>query len=212
MPSSRPSDPRPPRLLLLDNHDSFTWNLVQAFGALGAHVEVHESDAVPLAGIAERCPDGIVISPGPGGPRDAGISERIVQGLGSRLPILGVCLGHQVIGAAFGVPTIRAARPVHGRVSSIHHCGKGVLRGLPDGFAGMRYHSLVLDRARLSETLECTAWTVEGEVMAVRHRHLPIEGVQFHPESILTPWGTRLLENFLDDVTACGRSPLRCTA
>ena len=212
MPSSRRNDGPALRLVLLDNHDSFTWNLVQAFGALGAQVDVLESDVATLDDVAALRPGGIVISPGPGGPGEAGISEAVVRRFSASIPVLGVCLGHQVIGAAFGAPVMRASRPVHGCTSPIFHRGEGVLRGLPDGFEGMRYHSLLLDRLRLPGTLSCTAWTAEGEIMAVRHRQLPIEGVQFHPESILTAVGTALLANFVASVGARDGATLGQTA
>ena len=212
MPSSRRNDGPSPRLVLLDNHDSFTWNLVQAFGALGAQVDVLESDVATIDDVAARRPGGVVISPGPGAPGEAGISGAVVRRFGASIPVLGVCLGHQVIGAAFGAPVLRAAHPVHGRTTPIFHRGEGVLRGLPDGFAGMRYHSLLLDRLRIPGTLRCTAWTAEGEIMAISHRHLPIEGIQFHPESILTTVGSALLANFLASVVAHDGAALGHTA
>ena len=210
MPSSPRSDGSASHLLVLDNHDSFTWNLVQALGALGAQVDVVESDAVTVEDVVAARPDGLVISPGPGTPGDAGRCVPIVRQLGAHIPVLGVCLGHQVIGAAFGAEVVRADRAVHGWTTPVHHHGEGVLHGLPSPFAGMRYHSLLLARTGLPDGLVCTAWTADGEVMAVRHRRLPIEGVQFHPESILTVVGRDLLANFMASV-ACHRSSLlRC--
>jgi anthranilate synthase component 1 len=186
-----------PRLLMIDNYDSFTWNLVQYLGELGADVDVRRNDAVTLDEIAALRPDGIVISPGPCTPREAGVSVPVIERFAGAIPILGVCLGHQAIGAAFGGAIVRAPRIMHGKTSPIHHDARGVFAGLPNPFDATRYHSLVIDPATLPAVLERTAWTDEGEIMAVRHRTLPVEGVQFHPESILTVEGKRLLGNFL---------------
>jgi anthranilate synthase/aminodeoxychorismate synthase-like glutamine amidotransferase len=185
------------RILMVDHYDSFTWNLVQYLAALGADVDVRPCDAVTFDEVDALLPDGVVISPGPCTPREAGISVPLVRRLAGTRPILGVCLGHQAIGAAFGATVVRARRPMHGKTSLVHHDGRGLFAGLPDPFEAMRYHSLVLDRSALPASLECTAWTDDGEVMAVRHREWPIEGVQFHPESILTPVGMQLLGRFV---------------
>ena len=185
------------RLLMIDNYDSFTYNLVQYLGELGAEVEVRRNDAVSLDEVAARRPDGVVISPGPCTPREAGVSVPLIQRFAGEIPILGVCLGHQAIGAAFGGAIVRAARIMHGKTSPIHHDGRGVFAGLPDPFDATRYHSLLIDPTSLPSVLERTAWTAEGEIMGVRHRTHVLEGVQFHPESILTSEGKRLLGNFL---------------
>ena len=185
------------RLLMVDNYDSFTYNLVQYLGELGADVDVRRNDAVTLDEIAALRPDGVVISPGPCTPREAGVSVPLIQRFAGKIPILGVCLGHQAIGAAFGGAIVRAARIMHGKTSPIRHDGRGVFSGLPDPFDATRYHSLLIDPATLPPVLERSAWTDEGEIMGVRHRTLAVEGVQFHPESILTLEGKRLLGNFL---------------
>jgi anthranilate synthase/aminodeoxychorismate synthase-like glutamine amidotransferase len=182
---------------MIDNYDSFTYNLVQYLGELGAEVEVRRNDAVTLDEVAALAPDGVVISPGPCTPREAGISVPLIQRFAGTIPILGVCLGHQAIGAAFGGSIVRAARIMHGKVSPIHHDGRGVFAGLPDPFDATRYHSLVIDPTTLPAALERSAWTAEGEIMGVRHRTCFVEGVQFHPESILTLEGKPLLHNFL---------------
>ena len=192
------------RLLMIDNYDSFTYNLVQYLGELGADVDVHRNDAITVDEIRARQPAGIVISPGPCTPREAGVSVEVVHRLGGDVPILGVCLGHQSVAAAFGARIVRADRIMHGKTSPIRHDGAGVFRGLDDGFEATRYHSLVVDPATIPAELERTAWTDAGEIMGLRHRELPIEGVQFHPESILTRIGKALLENYLDDVAARG--------
>src|SRR5882672_7593547 len=184
-------------ILTIDNYDSFTYNLVQYLGELGADVEVRRNDAITLAEIAERRPQGIVISPGPCTPKEAGISVPLIERFAGEIPILGVCLGHQAIGQAFGGRIVHAARLMHGKTSAIHHDGRGVFRGLPDPYTATRYHSLVIERASLPACLEVTAWTDDGEIMGVRHKDLAIEGVQFHPESILTEHGHALLKNFL---------------
>jgi anthranilate synthase component II len=185
------------RLLMIDNYDSFTYNLVQYLAELGAEVDVRRNDAVTLDEVAALAPDGIVISPGPCTPREAGVSVPVVQRFTGRIPILGVCLGHQAIGAAFGGDIVRAPRIMHGKTSPIRHDGTGVFAGLSDPFDATRYHSLVIDPATLPATLARSAWTDEGEIMGVRHRSAFVEGVQFHPESILTLEGKRLLANFL---------------
>jgi len=186
-----------PRLLMIDNYDSFTYNLVQYLGELGAVVDVRRNDAVRLDEIEALGVDGIVVSPGPCTPREAGISVPAIQRFAGRVPLLGVCLGHQAIGAAFGGDIVRAPRIMHGKTSPIHHDASGVFAGLPDPFAATRYHSLVIEPSTLPPALVRTAWTDEGEIMGVRHRELFVEGVQFHPESILTVEGKKLLANFL---------------
>jgi anthranilate synthase/aminodeoxychorismate synthase-like glutamine amidotransferase len=197
-----------PRVLMIDNYDSFTYNLVQYLGELGAAVEVRRNDAIGLDEVAALRPDGVVISPGPCTPREAGISVPLIQRFAGALPILGVCLGHQAIGAAFGGAVVRADRIMHGKTSPILHDGRGLFAGLPQGFDATRYHSLVIDPATLPATLERSAWTAEGEIMGVRHRSAFVEGVQFHPESILTLQGKALLRNFLSRLRA-GGSPAR---
>ena len=192
-------------ILVVDNYDSFTYNLVQYLGELGAEVEVHRNDAIDTAGIARRAPEGILISPGPGTPDEAGVTLATVRELGSSIPLLGVCLGHQAIGQAFGGRVIRAPRLMHGRTSPIEHGGHGVFAGLPSPFRATRYHSLIVEREGLPAELEVTAWTAEGEIMGLRHRSLPIEGVQFHPESFLTEHGHAMLRTFLDRLPEHGR-------
>jgi len=186
------------RLLVIDNYDSFTYNLVQYLGELGGVLDVRRNDAITLDEVAALRPDGVVISPGPCTPREAGISVPLIQRFAGTVPILGVCLGHQAIGAAFGAAIVRAGRIMHGKTSLIHHDARGLFTGVPDPFEATRYHSLVIDPATLPPVLARTAWTDEGEIMGVRHRTLFVEGVQFHPESILTVEGKRLLGNFLD--------------
>ena len=185
------------RILMIDNYDSFTYNLVQYLAELGAEVDVRRNDAVTLDEVAALRPDAVVISPGPCTPREAGVSVPLIQRFAGRIPILGVCLGHQAIGAAFGGAIVRAQRIMHGKTSLIHHDGRGVFAGLSQPFAATRYHSLVIDPATLPAALERSAWTDDGEIMGVRHRSLDVEGVQFHPESILTLEGKRMLGNFL---------------
>jgi anthranilate synthase/aminodeoxychorismate synthase-like glutamine amidotransferase len=187
-------------LLMIDNYDSFTYNLVQYLGELKAEVVVRRNDAITLDEIEAMRPAGIVISPGPKTPREAGVSVPVIERFGGKIPMLGVCLGHQSIGAAFGGAIVRAPRIMHGKTSPIHHDGRGVFRGLSDPFDATRYHSLVIDPATLPADLEVSAWTDAGEIMGVRHKRLPIEGVQFHPESILTLEGKKLLANFLADL------------
>ena len=191
-----------PRVLVIDNYDSFVYNLVQYLGELGASPLVHRHDAVTIEEIAEIDPDAILISPGPGRPEDAGVSNDVIRELGGRVPILGVCLGHQCIGQVFGGDVVRANAVMHGKTSLVHHEGAAVLAGLPQPFEATRYHSLVVDLASVPDELEVTATTDDGTVMALRHRRLPIEGVQFHPESILTPCGHQLMANFLGQVPA----------
>ncbi|HRP95800.1 MAG TPA: aminodeoxychorismate/anthranilate synthase component II [Rhodocyclaceae bacterium] len=184
-------------LLMIDNYDSFTYNLVQYFGELGARVKVYRNDEITLAQIAALAPAQLVISPGPCTPAEAGISVAAIREFAGKLPILGVCLGHQSIGAAFGGRIVHARRLMHGKTSPVHHDGRGVFRGLPDPVVCTRYHSLAIERETLPDCLEVTAWTDDGEIMGVRHKSLPVEGVQFHPESILTEHGHELLGNFL---------------
>ena len=186
------------KLLMVDNYDSFTFNLVQYFGELGAEVEVHRNDEITLEGIAARQPDRLVISPGPCSPAEAGISVAAIQHFAGQLPILGVCLGHQSIGAAFGGKIIRAQQLMHGKTSVISTTQEGVFRDLPQQFTVNRYHSLAIERDSCPACLKPTAWTDDGEIMGVRHRELTIEGVQFHPESILTEHGHAMLKNFLN--------------
>ena len=188
------------RVLVIDNYDSFTYNLVQELAELGAEPTVARNDAWTLEQVRDFAPDGIVISPGPGSPenaRDVGISNDVIRELGPRVPVLGVCLGHQCIGHVFGARIVRAPELLHGKTSQIYHRGEGVLDGLPIPFEATRYHSLIVERASLPHELKVTAETHDEIVMAVRHREYPIEGVQFHPESVLTPEGMRLLRNFL---------------
>ncbi len=184
-------------LLMIDNYDSFTYNLVQYFAELGEDVRVFRNDEIALDAIEALKPDRIVISPGPCTPNEAGISIPVINAFGGRVPILGVCLGHQSIGQAFGGEIIRAQQLMHGKTSMIHHLDSGVFAGLPNPLRATRYHSLVINRAKLPDCLEITAWTDDGEIMGVRHKTLPIEGVQFHPESILTEYGHEMLANFL---------------
>lgn len=184
-------------LLVIDNYDSFTYNLVQYFGELGAETVVRRNDAIDLAGIEKLAPAGIVISPGPCTPNEAGISLDVVRHFAGRIPLLGVCLGHQSIGQVFGGNVIRAPRLMHGKTSMIHHDGRGLFAGLSNPFVATRYHSLIVERETLPAVLEVSAWTEEGEIMGLRHRELAVDGVQFHPESILTLEGKRLLGNFL---------------
>ena len=187
----------PKRLLMIDNYDSFTYNLVQYLGELGAEVDVRRNDAITLDEVAALRPDGVVISPGPCTPREAGISVPLIGRFAGEIPILGVCLGHQAIAAAFGGPVVRARRIMHGKTSPIHHDGRGLFAGVALPFEATRYHSLVIDPRALPPVLERAAWTADDEIMGVRHRTLFVEGVQFHPESILTLEGKRILANFL---------------
>jgi anthranilate synthase/aminodeoxychorismate synthase-like glutamine amidotransferase len=196
---------RRPKILMIDNYDSFTYNLVQYLGELGADVVVRRNDEITLDDIAALAPDGIVVSPGPCTPKEAGVSVAAIERFQGRVPILGVCLGHQAIGAALGGAIVRAPRIMHGKTSPIRHDGRGVFRGLSNPFDATRYHSLVIDPATVPGDLEVSAWTAEGEIMGVRHKRLPLEGVQFHPESILTLEGKQLLKNFLDDLPLAGK-------
>ena len=186
-----------PRVLLIDNYDSFTYNLVQAFLLLGAEVAVHRNDMLTVPDALELGATHLIISPGPGRPADAGVSMRMIEAFAGRIPIFGVCLGHQALVEVFGGRVVRAARLMHGKVSPVIHDGKGLFSGMPEGFQAGRYHSLIAEPATLPADLEVTARTAEGEIMGVRHRSLKIEGVQFHPESVLTPEGPILMGNFL---------------
>jgi len=185
-------------IAVIDNYDSFTYNLVQYLGALGAEVAVFRNDTITVEALAARRPRAIVISPGPCTPAQAGISVEVVRRLGPTVPTLGVCLGHQCLGAAFGARVVRAARPVHGKTSPIYHDGRTIFEGLPVPFEATRYHSLIVAREGLPEVLEVSAWLEDGTIMGLRHRVHPIEGVQFHPESVLTRHGPRLLAQFLE--------------
>jgi len=187
-----------PKVALVDNYDSFTWNLVHAIGVLGPEVEVHRNDKITVDALAEAAPDAIVISPGPCTPNEAGISLELVRRLGDRVPIFGVCLGHQAIGAAYGGEVVRAPVPVHGKLSTIKHKGEGVLRGINAPFEATRYHSLVVKRDSMPADLAVTAETDDGLVMAMSHKRHPVHGVQFHPESIASEHGRTILKNFLD--------------
>ena len=184
-------------LLMLDNYDSFTYNLVQYLGELGQEVKVYRNDEITVDAVAKLKPAQIVISPGPCTPNEAGISVPLIKALAGKVPILGVCLGHQAIGQAFGGKIVHAKQVMHGKTSPIQHDSRGVFRGLPGGYTATRYHSLVIEKASLPAELEVSAWTDDGEIMGVRHRRLAVEGVQFHPESILTEHGHALLKNFL---------------
>ena len=189
-------------LLLIDNYDSFTYNLVQYFGELGARVEVRRNDGVTVEEIEKELkPERIVISPGPGTPDEAGVSTDVIGNFAGHVPMLGVCLGHQAIGQMFGGRVVRAPAPVHGKPAAIDHDGRTIFRGLPPGFKAGRYHSLVVEPDSLPSCLEVSARTPDGIIMGLRHRELPVEGVQFHPESVLTEWGYQMLANWL---TACG--------
>ncbi len=198
------------KVLVVDNYDSFTFNLVQTIGVLGADVEVERNDGVTVSDVASCAPDAVVISPGPGGPADAGVSIALVGWCASsRTPLLGVCLGHQTIAAAFGARIVRGPAVMHGKTSLVHHNRDGVYVDVPSPFEAMRYHSLVVERTSLPEELLVSAWTDDDTVMGVRHRELPIEGVQFHPESILTADGPALLARFLSDASLVRVSPAR---
>jgi anthranilate synthase component 2 len=185
-------------ILVIDNYDSFTYNIVQYLGELGADIQVVRNDEVSVADILVKKPSHILISPGPCSPKEAGISVDTIQQLAGKIPILGVCLGHQSIGYAFGGDIIRAGKLMHGKTSQISHDGKGVFKGMPNPFRATRYHSLVIKKETLPKDLEVTATSEDGEIMGVRHKTLAVEGVQFHPESILTEDGKKLLKNFLD--------------
>ena len=186
------------RVLIVDNYDSFTYNLVQQLGEIGADLVVHRNDAIDITGIRTLAPDAIVLSPGPGRPEDAGITCDVIEQLAGAIPILGVCLGHQAIGQVYGGDIVAAPTLMHGKTSEIHHQGTGVFAGLPDPFTATRYHSLVIDPASVPDILEVTATTADGVIMGVSHRTLNVHGVQVHPESILSPLGPRLLAAFLD--------------
>ena len=195
-------------IAVIDNYDSFTYNLVQYLGTLGATIEVHRNDAVTVDALEGSDPEGVLISPGPGEPRDAGISEDVIRRFAGKAPVLGVCLGHQALGEVYGGRVVRAARLMHGKTSPILHKGRGLFAGLDNPFEATRYHSLIVERESLPDTLEVVAWTPEGEIMGLKHRDHDTWGVQFHPESVLTRPGLKLIENFL---TLCRqqRSPTR---
>jgi anthranilate synthase/aminodeoxychorismate synthase-like glutamine amidotransferase len=186
------------RVLVIDNYDSFVYNLVQYLGELGAEPVVHRSDAFTLDEVEALSPDAVLISPGPGRPEDAGLSNEVITTFAGRVPILGVCLGHQCLGQIYGGDVVRAPAIMHGKTSAIHHAGQGVFAVLPSPFTATRYHSLAVERASLPDALEVTAWTDDGEIMGLRHCRLAVEGVQFHPEAILTEHGMRMLGNFLE--------------
>ena len=190
------------RILMIDNYDSFTYNLVQYLGELGADLEVRRNDVIDVAGVRAMAPQAIVISPGPCTPKEAGVSVALLREMAGEVPILGVCLGHQCVGEAFGATVVRAGRLMHGQTSPILHDGRNIFAGLPSPFDAMRYHSLLVAADSIPPCLEISARTAEGEVMGLRHRTFPIEGIQFHPESIGTPEGKRLLANFLRMVPA----------
>ena len=189
-------------LLLLDNYDSFTYNIYQLFSDIGAQVEVVRSDKISIDGIRANGYRGIIISPGPGIPQDAGISEEVIRQLGGEIPILGICLGHQAIGEVFGGRVVRAGEIVHGKASPIRHSGTGLYRDIPNPTEIARYHSLIIARENLPDVLDVTSQLDDGTIMGVRHKTLPIEGIQFHPESILTPEGRRMMQNYLTDIGA----------
>ncbi len=198
-------EPQGARVLVVDNYDSFVYNLVQYLGELGAEPIVHRNDAITLEEARALEPDAVVISPGPGRPEAAGISNAVIEQLGAAVPVLGVCLGHQCIGQVFGGAVVRAPNVMHGKTSVVSHRGAGILAGLPQPFEATRYHSLMVDRESLPDVLEVTAEAEDGVIMGLRHRSLPIEGVQFHPESILTHAGKDLLRNFLEQVVSLRR-------
>ena len=184
-------------ILMIDNYDSFTYNLVQYLGELGEELLVRRNDQVTVDQVKRLTPASIVISPGPGSPKDAGVSNELIRAFAGRVPILGVCLGHQCIGEVFGGDVVRAKRLMHGKTSAIHHTGRGIFRALPNPFEATRYHSLVIEKKSLPKCLELTAWTKDKEIMGVKHKEFPLWGVQFHPESILTKAGMDILRNFL---------------
>jgi anthranilate synthase/aminodeoxychorismate synthase-like glutamine amidotransferase len=189
-------------IFLIDNYDSFTYNLYQYLGELGADVRVVRNDAISVTELELLAPDGLVISPGPGEPESAGVSMEAIRAFAGKVPVLGVCLGHQAIGRVYGGRVVRAPELRHGKTSEVYHTGKGVFAGLPNPFVATRYHSLIVDAATCPPELEVTAWTADGLIMGLRHRSLPVEGVQFHPESMLTKSGKALLANFLTQVSA----------
>ena len=184
-------------LLMIDNYDSFTYNLVQYLGELGAEIEVHRNDRISVEEVQARSPSALLVSPGPCDPDKAGISVDLIKAMAGQVPVLGVCLGHQCVGQAFGARIVRADRLMHGKTSPIEHDGRGIFKGLEQGFTATRYHSLIVERASIPEDFEISAWTAEGEIMGLRHKEMAIDGVQFHPESILTEAGKQLLGNFL---------------
>jgi anthranilate synthase/aminodeoxychorismate synthase-like glutamine amidotransferase len=188
-------------ILVIDNYDSFTYNLVQYLGELGAHTKVFRNDEMQVSDIESMSPSHIVISPGPGTPNEAGITLPLIERMAGKVPILGVCLGHQAIGQAFGGKVVRARQVMHGKVSRVRHDGSGVFSGIPNEFVATRYHSLVVERATLPECLAVTAQSEDGEIMGLRHRRLPVEGVQFHPEALLTEHGHKMLQNFIEGKT-----------
>jgi anthranilate synthase/aminodeoxychorismate synthase-like glutamine amidotransferase len=192
-------------IAVIDNYDSFTYNLVQYLGELGARVEVHRNDTISVEALEARDPEGILISPGPGTPDEAGISLDAIRHFAGKRPLLGVCLGHQGIGQVFGGRVIRAGRLMHGRTSPIEHDGRGLFAGLPSPFTATRYHSLIVERSSLPAELEISAWTAEGEIMGLRHRRFAVEAVQFHPESFLTEHGHAMLQRFLQMLPEQGR-------
>ena len=184
-------------IAVIDNYDSFTYNLVQYLGTLGAEIEVYRNDAIAVDDLARHALEGVVISPGPGEPKDAGITEDVIRRFSGKLPVLGVCLGHQALGEVFGGKVVRAPRLMHGKTSPILHKGRGLFAGLDNPFEATRYHSLIVERETLPDTLEIVAWTPEGEIMGLKHKQHEAWGVQFHPESVLTVSGLKLIENFL---------------
>ena len=194
-------------LLLIDNYDSFTYNLYQYLSELGAQVSTVRNDKITLEEIDDLAPEGIIVSPGPSTPLEAGVSNDVIRQFGPKIPTLGVCLGHQCVGHAYGATVDRAGEIRHGKTSMVHHNGKGVLAGLPNPFQAIRYHSLAVYPETLPDSLEVTAWTDNGLVMGLRHKEHPVEGVQFHPESIMTPEGKQLLQNFLDLVGGVSKAP-----
>jgi anthranilate synthase/aminodeoxychorismate synthase-like glutamine amidotransferase len=195
-------------VVVIDNYDSFTFNLVQYLGELGAQIEVHRNDRIDVGGVRARQPHGVLISPGPCTPNEAGVSLELLRALGGTVPMFGVCLGHQAIGQAYGGRVVRAERLMHGKTSPILHDGRGLFDGIASPFQATRYHSLLVERASLPDCLEISAWTAEGEIMGLRHRQHPVEGVQFHPESVLTHHGKRLVGNWLKGVAARAGVPL----